>query len=159
MRAFDHNALVQWPRRRVAFGLGPLISSLVMPALGRHFLKAAGLLLTTVVRPAQQLCQALMDDHIEMLFCAQGRSTRLQHGDRAGWRSRSACSSEKDTRWWRANRFLGGTGALPDAQRAELSSRAGEGRAVGHGGRPCGRGPDSDNYEILQQLCLESDGV
>src|SRR5690625_1228016 len=165
VRAFDHNVRLYSGGRvgRMAFGLGPLISSLVMPALGRHFLnERPELLLTTVVRPAQQLCQALMDDHIEMLFCAQGQIDpsaalviepvgEIEIG--LFVRKRHPLVARQPVSWEELGRY-------PMLSGAELSSRAGEGRAVGHGGRVSRPGGlILDNYEILQQLCLESDGV
>lgn len=165
VRAFDHNLRLYSGGRvgRVAFGLGPLISSLVMPDLGRHFLsERPELLLKTVVRSAQQLLQELMDDHIEMLFCAHGQiePSAALTAESVGAidiglfvRRGHPLAARQPVSWDELGRY-------PMLSGAELSNRTGDGGRDedGEGASPMG-GLILDNYEILKQMCLGSDGV
>lgn len=61
---------------KIAFGVGPLIASLVLPSLSSHFMsRYPKLHIHTSIKPDQELHQELREDQIEMLFCGQGRAT------------------------------------------------------------------------------------
>jgi DNA-binding transcriptional LysR family regulator len=54
---------------RIAFGLGPLVASLVLPALGSDLLSnRPGLEIVALVKPPEQLLPALLDGTIEMIL-------------------------------------------------------------------------------------------
>jgi LysR family pca operon transcriptional activator len=54
---------------RIEFGLGPLLASLLLPALSRSLLRSRpNLQLFTLTKPADQLLVELMNDNIEMIF-------------------------------------------------------------------------------------------
>lgn len=168
VRAFDHNLQLYSSGHvgNVSFGLGPLISSLVMPDLGQYFLsERPALLLKAVVRPAQQLVQELMDDHIEMLFCAHGQ---LEPSDAL---IMEPVGEIEIGMFVRAGHPLLEQQAVagndiaqyPMLSGAELSNQAiASGAVVGRAvDSPASRmgGLVLDNYEILQQMCLDTDGI
>lgn len=54
---------------RIAFGVGPLAASLILPQLSQQLLRERpGLHVVTSIKPADQLLQQLLDDDIEMIF-------------------------------------------------------------------------------------------
>lgn len=60
----------------IAFGLGPLVASLILPQLSSHFMRHyPRLRIHTSIKPDQELHRELREDQIEMLFCGQGRAT------------------------------------------------------------------------------------
>lgn len=60
----------------IVFGMGPLIASLILPSLSLHFLQnRPNLHLQSVVKSATVLYQELLDDHIEIFFCAEKQIT------------------------------------------------------------------------------------
>lgn len=57
---------------RIAFGMGPLMASLLLPPLSLHFLQQRpNLHLQSVVKSATVMYQELLDDHIEIFFCVE----------------------------------------------------------------------------------------
>jgi DNA-binding transcriptional LysR family regulator len=59
---------------RVAFGLGPLIASLVLVRLGAEMLaERPRLQLRCSIKPAAVLLRELLDDQIELMFCASNQ--------------------------------------------------------------------------------------
>jgi DNA-binding transcriptional LysR family regulator len=57
---------------RMAFGMGPLIASLLLPTLSLHFLQTRpNLHLRSVVKSATVMYQDLLEDHIEIFFCVE----------------------------------------------------------------------------------------
>jgi len=70
-RTVDHNFKLyrSGEAGHLAFGMGPLLASLVLPAMSVHFLKERPQLqLRAVTRPAGVLYQELMEDRVEILF-------------------------------------------------------------------------------------------
>ncbi len=136
---------------RVAFGLGPLLASLVLSDLAREFLRVRpGLQLRAVVKPAPELLQDLLADRIELLVCGREQLALspvvsvepivrlpIAHIVRAGHPLAGRASVDADT--LRAYPFLAG---------AELP-----GDLAGGGGLAC------DNYHILHEVALDSDAV
>lgn len=58
----------------IAFGLGPLVASLLLPGLSSHFMsRYPRLRIRTSIKPDRELHQELREDQIELLFCGQGR--------------------------------------------------------------------------------------
>ena len=71
-RSTDHNFRLfgSGEAGHIAFGMGPLIASLVLPSLNLHFLRERPELhFKAVTRSAADLYRELMDDRIEVLFC------------------------------------------------------------------------------------------
>ena len=75
-RSLEHNFRLYGTGEggRIAFGMGPLIAGMVLPELSVHFIRERPRLkLISVVQAAGALYGALMDDRIEILFCAGGQ--------------------------------------------------------------------------------------
>lgn len=155
VRAFDHNLKLYSSGHvgRVAFGLGPLISSLVMPGLGRHILdERPELLLIPVVRPARHLVKALMDDDIEMLFCAHGQL------EPSAALLMEPVGEIAIGMFVRAGHPLAGEPQVSLEQLAPYPVLSGA-EVPGEAAAALAGGVILDNYEILKALCLDSDGV
>lgn len=76
-RTLNHNLQLyrEGHAGKIAFGLGPLIASLILPELSSHFMsRYPQLHIHTSIKPDQELHQELKEDQIEMLFCGQGRT-------------------------------------------------------------------------------------
>lgn len=71
-RSVDHNFRLykSGEAGQLAIGMGPLLASMLLPALSIHFLRERPhLRIQAITRPAGVLYQELLDDHIELLFC------------------------------------------------------------------------------------------
>jgi len=136
---------------RVAFGIGPLAASLILPQLSRQILREKpGLRMVTAIKPAEQLLQQLLDDDIEMVFANSWRldsspdievasigSIRLAMIVRTG---HPLANYKKVS--------LSEIQAYPAASAVELSVG---GLASSSGGFVC------DNYHILRETVLGTD--
>ena len=59
---------------RIAFGVGPMVASLILPRVSQQLLRERpGLRVVTSIHPAEQLLQQLLDDDIEMIFANSWR--------------------------------------------------------------------------------------
>lgn len=77
-RTLNHNLRLyrEGHAGEIAFGLGPLVASLILPELSSHFMsRYPKLRIRTSIKPDQELHQELREDQIEMLFCGQGRTS------------------------------------------------------------------------------------
>lgn len=75
-RSLEHNFRLygRGEGGKLAFGMGPLIASMVLPGLSTHFINTRPTLrLRAVVQSAYGLYEELMGDNIEVLFCAGGQ--------------------------------------------------------------------------------------
>lgn len=75
-RSLEHNFRLYGTGEggRIAFGMGPLLASMVLPDLSVHFINSRPeLQIRSVVKSAIALYEELMDDRIEILFCAGGQ--------------------------------------------------------------------------------------
>lgn len=155
MRAFDHNLHLYSKGRvgRVAFGMGPLISSLIMPGLGRHFLhERPELLLKTVVKSAQQLVAEIMDDQIEVMFCATG-----QIEDHLGLYQETVGELEIST-LVRAEHPLGKRDSVTSADLQGYPVLSGAELSTASVAPETG-GLIFDNYHILREMTLQTDSI
>ncbi|WP_317932370.1 LysR family transcriptional regulator [Halioxenophilus sp. WMMB6] len=153
--ATDHNFKLYQSGEagQIAFGMGPLIASLLLPGLSVHFLQERPQLdLHAVVRSAAVLYEELMADHIEILFCSAN-----QLAGKAGVSGRVVGDVAI------ANIVRAGH---PLANHAELYLRdlAGFPTLIGaepNRGRPQGQRATfvCDNYHILRDTTLNTDGV
>ncbi|MPS68452.1 MAG: LysR family transcriptional regulator [Novosphingobium sp.] len=138
---------------RVAFGLGPMLASLLLPDLGQALLRARpGLRIVTVTRPPEQLLPELLDDRIEMIV---GNNWKMSHVPGTEKRDLGRVRLEVMVR---AGHPLAGRTAVstpdldgyPTASAVELSSG-------GFGGR--GGSFVCDNFHVLRDLVLRTDCV
>ena len=75
-RSLEHNFRLYGTGEggRIAFGMGPLLASMILPDLSVYFINARPeLTIKSVVKSAEALYDELMDDRIEILFCAGGQ--------------------------------------------------------------------------------------
>ncbi len=154
-RSVDHNFKLYQSGKagQIAFGMGPLIASLLLPALSVHFLRERPhLQLQAVTRPASVLYEELLEDRIELLFCggSQLQDKPQIHCHPVGHiqianivRSDHPLARQKATR-------LEDIAAFPLLIGAEVIG-ASWGRQTG--AFIC------DNYHILRDTTLDTDGV
>ncbi len=138
---------------QVAFGMGPLIASLVLPDLGVHCLARWPRLDVNVsAKSATVLVQDLLADHVEMFFCARDQIPESEQ-------LRMETVGEIDLCMLvRAGHPLAGQevvtqddlAGFPVLSGAELST---SGAGTTRGSFIC------DNYHLLRELALASDGV
>lgn len=72
--SLEHNLELfsQGDAGHLAFGLGPMLGSMVLPGLGREFLsRRPALRLRAVIKPARELLQELLQDRIELFYCGR----------------------------------------------------------------------------------------
>lgn len=151
--ALDHNLRLyaQGDAGKINFGMGPLVASMVLPSLSIHFLHSRPKLrLQASVKSVRTLLIELMDDTIEMLFCAgeQIEATNELALEKVG-------SAGFDF-FVRAGHPLAGCGPLsrsgfgefPILCGSEFSTFAGS-----EGAFLC------DNYHILRDTALHTDGI
>lgn len=154
-RSLEHNLRLfgRGEAGKIAFGMGPLIASLVLPDLSQYLLHSRPKLHTRAsVKAGAVLIQELLDDQIEMLFCA---SRQLEPSPDLSLESvgrvsvammvraeHSLAARETVTQWDIA--------AFPLLSGAELSAT---GLSGSEGAFIC------DNYQILRDAVLNSDGV
>lgn len=138
---------------RIAFGMGPLIASLLLPSLTLHFLQQRPKLhLQSVVKAANVMYQELLDDHIEIFFCVEKQVASPldiiyeRVGEigialvvRAGHPLAAQSTVER-----------GEIGAYPVLTGAETSMMA---QGSASGSFVC------DNYHILRDVVLQSDAI
>lgn len=70
-RILDHNLRLhgRGEAGEVSIGMGPLVSTIVLPELGKHmFASRSNIRMRTLIRPTDVLVQALIDDEIELLL-------------------------------------------------------------------------------------------
>lgn len=154
-RALDHNLRLygRGDAGKVAFGMGPLVSSMVMPGLSSYFLSSRPRLhLRTVVKSVAALLQELMDDDIEMFFSA---SLQLEASaelaiEPVGQLNLSMMVRADHPLAGRDEVKLADIAAFPILSGDELST---VGRGADSGGFIC------DNYHILRETALQTDGV
>lgn len=138
---------------KITLGMGPLIASIVLADLGQHFLRERPQLqIQTSIKSASQLLPDLLDDQIELLFTAGPQigahantsidvigTIPLANIVRAGHPILNSDNSEPDNKPLSSYPILCGS---------ELSGIAPqEGRFL------------CDNYHILRDTCLHSDGI
>ena len=152
-RALDHNLRLyaKGDAGRINFGMGPLIASMVLPALSIHFLQRRPKLhLQATVKSASNLLLELMDDRIEMLFCAGEQidasdELTLENVGSAGFGF-----------FVRKTHPLAGRGPIKRAGLAEFPVLCGSELAAfagSEGAFLC------DNYHILRDTALHTDGI
>jgi len=154
-RAVEHNVRLYAGGRagRIAFGMGPLIASLVLPSLGSHFLRTRPQLhLEAVAQSATALYQELLDDNIEILFCGGD-----QLADRPDL-TREAVGSISVAAIVRAAHPLATSGRITPGDVAPYPILSGVEMGLMH--RDGGAGSMvCDNYHILRETALHSDAV
>lgn len=136
---------------QLSFGLGPMLGSLLLPGLSRRFLaERPQLQLRAVSRTALELQRALLDDQIELFYAGTGQLApspllQLEHIVRL-----------PIAYVVRASHPLAGKRRLSNVQLLVYPMLAGaelpQGRA-GNGGLVC------DNYQVLREATLHSDGI
>lgn len=154
-RASDHNLRLfsQGDAGRIAVGMGPLIASLALSSIGLRCLRERPELQVQVVtRPADLLYEELSEDRIELLFCSA-----RQLGDKPDL-TEEVLGEIEITAIVRAEHELAqGRKVTPgDLSRFPLLSGAEAGSMLTHG-QPGGF--ICDNYEVLRQMVLQSEGV
>ncbi|TGD71907.1 LysR family transcriptional regulator [Mangrovimicrobium sediminis] len=153
-RAVDHNLRLYGSGEagRLAFGMGPLPASLVLPALAGHFLAARpALQLESVTKGAQVLYQELLEDEIEILFCGEGQLDNRAdiRGEPVGAIDIAAIVRTSHPLAGKATISAGDMAGFPLLSGVEtrLMQDAGGGAFI------------CDNYHILREVALSSDAV
>lgn len=136
---------------QLSFGLGPMLGSLLLPGLSRRFLaERPQLQLRAVSRTALELQRALLDDEIELFYAGTRQLTpspllQLEHVARL-----------PIVHVVRASHPLAGKRRLSSKRLLEypmlLGAELPQGRAS-NGGLVC------DNYHVLREVTLHTDGV
>lgn len=138
---------------RIAFGMGPLIASLVMRDLSCFFLRERpGLHLRASVKSADLLLRELEQDSIELLFCAGGQI------EPSAERVVATVGAVELAMLVRAGHPLAGEGQVTLEALARFPLLSG----AEHSGRGLGKARGSficDNYHILAETVLDSDGI
>jgi DNA-binding transcriptional LysR family regulator len=138
---------------RINFGMGPLIASMVLPALSGHFMTTRPqLVMAVLVNPAGTLIRNLMNDDIEMFFCT---SSQIQPGveiriEPIGSVSLALLVRSGHPLAGQSGLSLDDLAPFPMASGAELSTA---GTAPAQGAFIC------DNYHILRETILNSDCI
>lgn len=138
---------------RIAFGMGPLMASLLLPSLSLHFLQhRPNLHLQSVVKAATAMYQELMDDQIEIFFCVEKQVTSpldISY-ERVGEIAIALVARAGHPLADQASVDGAAVAAYPVLTGAETSRMAQSGTA---GSFVC------DNYHILRDIVLQSDAV
>lgn len=154
VRSFDHNLHLsgRGDAGKVALGMGPLVASIALPGLSTHFLQhRPRLRLHTISKPATALLTELLDDRIEMMFCAQGLVA--PHEDlevRPLGHMRLAMLVRASHPLAGKEVTLSEVAAFPLLSGVEMTALAMESKC---GAFIC------DNYHILREAALNTDGV
>lgn len=150
---------------RIAFGMGPLIASLLLPSLSLHFLQSRpNLHVQSVVKSANVMYQDLLDDQLEIFFCVEKQiasppdityewvgeidialMARADHPLHQSTGNQSTGNQSTDTSLDHTE-----VAAYPVLTGAETSMMAHSGAS---GSFVC------DNYHILRDIALQSDAV
>ena len=136
---------------RIAFGIGPLAASLILPRLSQQLLRdRPGVHLVSSIKPAEQLLEQLLDDDIEMIFA---NSWKLDSSPEVEVASIGSIPMAIFVRTGhplagRKNVRLEELQAYPAASAVE---QAIEGLSASSGGIVC------DNYHILKDAVLGTD--
>lgn len=155
-RSLDHNLRLygKGDSGKVAFGMGPLIASLVLPKLGADLLTTRpGLQMRCAIRAAHMLMRDLYGDAIELMFCA---GEQVAQSPELTIEEMGAVDLSLIVR--SGHPLLNSTGPLgladlaehPFASAAEFRSNDMPGKA---GALIC------ENYDILREVVLRSDTV
>jgi DNA-binding transcriptional LysR family regulator len=137
---------------KVAFGLGPLIASLVLARLGAEMLaERPRLQLRCSIKPAAVLLRELLNDEIELLFCASDQIARAEEIEIRRVGAIELAMFARASHPLAAERSVGMADLrkYPFACAAELT-----GRLPSRGGSLI-----CDNFEILRQVVLQGDAV
>jgi DNA-binding transcriptional LysR family regulator len=136
---------------RIAFGVGPLAASLILPRLSQRLLRDRPRVhLVTSIKPAEQLLEQLLDDDIEMIFANSWKLDSSPDVEVASIgsipmaifvRTGHPLASRKNVR-------LDELQDYPAASAVELAI---EGLPASTGGFVC------DNYHILKEAVLGTD--
>lgn len=156
-RSADHNFRLYGSGEAgdITFGMGPLIASMVLPSLNLYFLRERPQLnFKAVTRAAAELYPQLIDDQIEVLFCGGNQLQQLSdiRFESVGEIEISLivrdghplCSGQ------RSSIRLEETAPYPLLCGAEMAPRR---------GAQCAGTFVCDNYHILRENTLNSDGV
>ena len=154
-RSADHNFKLfqSGDAGKVAFGMGPLIASLILPSMSARFLRERPQLqLVSVIRSAETLYQEMMDDQIELLLCGAHQLA-----------GKDGLSAQPAGRIKLANIVRFGH-PLTQRDRLCLSDLADYPTVIGaetHRPPPHGRHGAfvCDNYHIVRETTLNSDAV
>lgn len=154
MKTFDHNLRLygRGEAGKVSFGMGPLVSSMALPDLSTALLASRPQLRTHVlVKSADVLLAELMQDNIELLFCAAGQiGLTADIALRVVGHCELGMLVRRDhPLTLRPRVTMADVAAFPVLSSSELSSPG----PLGRGAFVC------DNYHILRETVRHSDGV
>lgn len=149
--ALDHNIHLysRGDAGNISFGMGPLIASLILPSLSSHFTNTRpNIFLRTSIKPDSILLNELMDDNIELFFCA---SSALEVSEEISIEPISTIAMEMIVR---SGHPLAGRNDLKLVDIAAFPVAMSAGTELGPAG-----GFICDNYHILREMVLQSDSV
>ena len=154
-RAMEHNLHLfgRGSAGRVTFGMGPMIAALLLPGLSRKLLQTQpNVLLQAITKSATLLYEELLEESIELFFCAEGQLQGLPA---------ISCQTvgHLDTALLvRAAHPLADLGEVSYDDIAPFPALSGTeiSRVMD---RPGAGGFICDNYHILRDLTLDSDAV